>query len=240
MGEVEEAITHFSRAVQFEPKMAGARHNLAVALLQDGRTEEAVTHLVQALEISPNDPGINNHLGIAFGRLGRIEEAGKRFSEAIRIDPHRPGTYKNLGFVLNEQGRTGEAIEQFRQALRLHPGWPEVANDLAWIHATCADPSYRDGEEAVRLAELATAGTDNSQPAFLDTLAAAYAEAGRFEQAIRTAEQAINLARSKGETKLAEGILARQQLYQAHKPFRENGSNSDLTNSENSDNDEMH
>ena len=94
-------------------------------------------------------------------------------------------------------------------------------NQLAWALATCPEPSIRDGAKAVELAQRAVDLSDGREPAVLDTLAAAYAEAGRFPLAVETAERARKLAAAQNNTVLADKLGARIKLYQSDAPYRE-------------------
>jgi len=100
-------------------------------------------------------------------------------------------------------GRTREAIAQYREALRLNPNLTGPLNNLAWVLAASPDAGLRNGAEAVRLAEHACELTHYGDPMFLATLAAAYAEAGRFDDAVATAQKARTVALAKGEKEIA-------------------------------------
>ena len=128
--------------------------------------------------------------------------------------------HSNLANLLTDRGQIEDAIRHYREVLRLEPAHWKAANDLAWILATHKNEKYRDGTEAVRLAQSAqqAGGPD---PGILDTLAASYAEAGRFDEAIRTAQSAFELAKATGEQQLAKSIQDRLGLYQAGRPVRE-------------------
>ena len=117
-------------------------------------------------------------------------------------------------------GRAKEAAKHYRRALELHSDWPEVLNNLAWILATHEDPELRNGAEAIGLAERACELKNYKAPALLDTLAAAYAEAGQFGKAVETAEKAIELARAAKSEKLAQDIQSRLNLYKSKRPYR--------------------
>jgi cytochrome c-type biogenesis protein CcmH/NrfG len=111
----------------------------------------------------------------------------------------------------------------YREALRLGPGNSEALNSLAWILATNRGAEIRDGKEAVDLAERACQGLSQGQdrPGRLDTLAAAYAEAGRYPEAVATAHQAVELAGNAGDERLAKDIAERLALYESGRPFRQ-------------------
>jgi tetratricopeptide (TPR) repeat protein len=124
------------------------------------------------------------------------------------------------------QQKPKDAAAAFEQALKLNPDWPEALNDLAWLKATCWDSEVRDGAEAVRLAERACKIAGDKVPGFLGTLAAAYAESGRFDDAVKTAERAKDLAAASGQKDIAERNLKLLALYRAGKPYHEPASKS--------------
>ena len=113
-----------------------------------------------------------------------------------------------------------KALAERRESLRSRPDDIALLNDTAWVLATNPNASIRNGAEAVELAQRAVQLSDGREPAVLGTLAAAYAEAGRFAEAVKTAEQALALAASQNNAALAETLHARIKLYQAGSPYR--------------------
>jgi Flp pilus assembly protein TadD len=126
-----------------------------------------------------------------------------------------------LGMALGQLGRTREAVAQYREALRLNPNLAGALNNLAWVLAASPDDELRNGAEAVRLAGRACELTHYGEPLFVGTLAAAYAEAGRFPEAVTTAEKAEQLATSAGLKKVAEKNQQLLELYRTGKPYHE-------------------
>src|SRR5207249_3656035 len=114
-----------------------------------------------------------------------------------------------------------EGIREYREAVRSKPDWVEALNNLAWLLATHTAPTFRNGEEAIRLAQHAVERTGHKDAETLDTLAASYAEAGRFAEAAKAARQGLALAQAAGQKDLAAQIQARLQLYQSGKAYRE-------------------
>lgn len=218
-GKVDEAIDHYRRALQLEPDLAEANQNLGRLLVRQGRAREAIPFLVKALQINRDFPEAHYNLGRALADCGRTDEAVAQFTEALRLRPASPEAHNAFALALSRQGRTDQAILHYREALRLQPDWDVPANDLAWILATDTNSAVRNGAEAVRLAEQACRGTANKDPQLLDTLAAAYAEAGRFADAIRIAQQAVSLATEARNAALAAEITQRMKLYEAGRPW---------------------
>jgi tetratricopeptide (TPR) repeat protein len=126
-----------------------------------------------------------------------------------------------MAAVLAPQHQTAQVIAHYNEALRLRPNFTDALNNLAWIRAANAQPEFRDGPEAVRLAERACELTGYQKPMLVGTLAAAYAEAGRFAEAVATAQKACALASDSGE----RGLLAKNrellELYRAGQPYHE-------------------
>ena len=162
-----------------------------------------------------------DNLGVALAAKGRFDEAIENYRKAIQINSNRPETFFHLGMTLGQLGRTREAVAQYREALRLNPNLAGALNNLAWVLAASPDDELRNGAEAVRLAERACELTHYGEPLFIETLAAAYAEAGRFPEAVTTAEKAEQLATAAGLAAVAAKNRQLLELYRAGKPYHE-------------------
>ena len=160
-------------------------------------------------------------LGIALYRGGMNENAQKHFEVIRKIDPTFVEVQTTLGKLYEEQGQVDAAVELYREAIRRNANDIGGLNNLAWLLATCPTESIRNGAEAVQFTEKANELTRNSDPNILDTLAAAYAQAGDFEAARRTARRALALARSRGRLALVSRIGPRLDLYKQGEPFIE-------------------
>jgi tetratricopeptide (TPR) repeat protein len=123
--------------------------------------------------------------------------------------------------ALRANGQTAEAITQYTEALRLEPDLCPALNNLAWIRAAHSQARFRDGPEAVRLAERACRLTGYQRPLLVGTLAAAYAEAGRFDEAAASVEKARSLAQAAGWNEVAEKDQQLLELFKARQPFHE-------------------
>ena len=164
------------------------------------------------------------YLGLGYALLdaGKVDEGVTELDKLFRIQPGFAEGHYRIAVAFYSQGRIRESLDQYRAALRCDPGSPLFLNNLAWLLATADDPSLRNGDEAVQLAGRACDLTHYHGPYYIGTLAAAYAEAGRFEDAVRTAEQARVLAIASGETELAERTLKLLEFYRAGRPYHEN------------------
>jgi tetratricopeptide (TPR) repeat protein len=219
-GRFEEASAHLRKAAALDPKDAEARYNLGVALLHQGGFDEAILHFRKAIELDPGNAQAYNDLGVSLLRKGRLQEAAASFEKAVESGRDYAQAHFNLGNVLYMLARVPEAVAWWRAGLRLEPDHLSTLNQTALVLAACAEASVRSGSEAVKLAARAVEITNSREPEPLDTLAAAYAESGRFEQAAATARRALALALQANKQALAEDIKTRIALYAAEKPFR--------------------
>jgi len=174
-----------------------------------------------ALEVTGSNVPACSGLGYTLLDEGRTDEGVTELNKLFQIQPNFAEGHYRIAVALYQRGRIRESMDQYRAALRCNPNSPVFLNNLAWALATAEDPSLRNGEEAVRLAERACALTDYRNPSYADTLAAAYAEAGRYEDAVRMAEKARALALALGKTDLAERTRRLLELYRADRPYHE-------------------
>jgi Tfp pilus assembly protein PilF len=204
------------------PDSGMAHSNLGALLLyKKENIGEAVEHFRRAVQINPDLAGTYFHLGVALINQGQYDEALENFQKSIQIDPDSADAYFYSGVALGQLGRTKKAIIQYRYSLQLNPEKDDALNNLTWILATSSNDELRDGAEAVQLGEQACALTHYSKPLYIGTLAAAYAECGRFSDAVTTAEKAEKLAAAAGLKDLAEKNRKLLELYQAAKPYHE-------------------
>ncbi len=217
----QNSITILEHAVRVTTNNFVAENNLSIALLGVGKPDEALSHASEALRIRPDVPQFWFQRGEVFAAQHKLAEAIAQYVAAIKMAPDDWEAHARLAQVLSAGPDTAAGIAQYREALRLKPDWPEALNNLAWLLATHPNAAFRDSAEAVRLAERACALTGRKRVLYLGTLAAAYAEAGKFAEAVRTAQEARDLAAATGEKELAALNEKLRQLYQAGKPFRE-------------------
>ncbi len=220
-GNVDEAIIQYQKAVQINPDNAAAHNNLGYVLLQQGKVDEAIAHFQEALQIKPDYAGACYNLGHALRQKGKVDEAIIQYQKALQIKPDYAEAWYNLGNALLQQGKVDEAIAHYQQALQIKPDFPEVLKNLAWLLATCPDAHIRDGVQAVKYAGRACELTHYGVTTLVGTLAAAYAEAGRYDEAIAAAQKACALATAAGEEELLEKNQKLLALYQAHQPYHE-------------------
>jgi tetratricopeptide (TPR) repeat protein len=215
-----EAISQFEASGRLRPGNLDLQIALANALADGGRINDAVTLLQAVVRLNPAHIQTREALGQLRGLQGKASEAEAQFLEAIRLSD-APEAHYHLALAYLMQGKAEAAAEQYRLASSLKPDWPDPLNDLAWMRATYPKPELRNGAEAVRLAERACSLTSGKEAKFLGTLDAAYAEAGRFTEALTTAEQARKLALDSGDQSLAAAAAERLALYRAGQPYRQ-------------------
>ncbi len=227
-GRVDEALAHFQKAVEIDPNYARAQVSLGAAFFQQGRVDEAIAHFQKALtmEITPDPSAVYYDLGIALLQQARVDEAIAHFQKAVEIQPGNVEFRTVLGYTLFQNGRMDEAIAQYQAVLKIRPGQPEACNYLgraAWMLATSPEASIRNGAKALELAGQMERLSNGKDPLVVMVLAAAYAEAGRFPEAVAQAERAQQLAVQHGNNSLADVLAAQIKLYQAGTPFRDPG-----------------
>jgi tetratricopeptide (TPR) repeat protein len=218
-GRVDEGITHYKKALQIKPAFAEAQFNLGKAFRLEGKMNEAITQFQKALQIKPDFVPACIALGTALLQQGKADQAVTPFQRVLGTNPNDAGIHLNLGLCFFQLGRTDEAVVQYQKALQIKPNDPGIQNNLAWLLATCPQAAVRDGNKAVELARQADALTSGKNPIILHTLAAAFAEAGRFPEAVETAQRALRLAGAQSNPDLAGQLQAEIKLYQAGQPF---------------------
>jgi tetratricopeptide (TPR) repeat protein len=219
-GKIAEAIPHFRIALDSHPQDVQVLVNLAIALASTGKLDEAIPYLEKAAQLAPGDPGIQTNLGAALFERGRFDAAIPHLEQAVRASPANAEAHDHLGAAYAAQGRVEDGLQEWRKSIAIDPNYVPALFRLAQTLASHPNPKLRNGGEAVELAERAATLTRRQQPAVLDTLAAAYAEAGRFTEAIETARRALGIATQQNDRGLAAGLNARIALYQAGTPFR--------------------
>jgi tetratricopeptide (TPR) repeat protein len=220
LGHTNEASGVFEAALKLKPDDAAAHFKYASLLMALGQTDAAALQFRAAIQYGPQDAETHRRYGLLLAGSGHAREAIEQFREVIRLQPGAEAHY-NLATALLQQGEPGKAVGEYRESLRFKPDSPASLNDLAWVLAADASDTLRNGTEAVALAERACQLTQFQEPMFVGTLAAAYAEAGRFPDAVKMAEKAIDLATTAGQSVVAEKNRQLIELYRAGKPFHE-------------------
>jgi tetratricopeptide (TPR) repeat protein len=220
-GQLDEAIPHFERALVLAPGNVDAHVNLARAYAAKQQFDQAIPHYQKALDANPDSAELRSQFALALARGNRMVEAIQQFERALELSPDLVDANYYLGVALITQGQGGDGLAHWRKALRKDPDNLQVLNDTAWVLSTSSDDKLRNGTEAVTLAEHAVQLTSGREPAVLATLAAAYAEAGRFDQAVETEQRATDLAAQQGDASMAVTLRARLEQLKAKTLIRQ-------------------
>jgi tetratricopeptide (TPR) repeat protein len=218
--QFDGALREYQAGLRLRPDYPEAWERAGAVLTEQGRPADAMPYLTQAVQLAPAWPEAQRRLALAWLRQGRIKEARAAYQQLVSLMPATAEGCRDLADMLTEGQQFAEAVHYYGEALRLKPDFEPVLNNLALLRASCQQPEFRDGRRAVQLAEAACRLSGRRNPSFLGTLAAAYAEAGRFGDAVRTMQEALALARASG----ADDLLAIQtqmlQQFRAGKPYR--------------------
>ena len=217
-GEIESALAEVRRALELGIEDANAHRLLSFFLLQRGANPEASTAAGDGIAVSPFNADLHYTLAVSFARSGEVVRATNQFAYALLLRPTWPEARENLHKALLVSLRDPQHLRELEETI---PDSATLLGELAWLLATSSDASLRHGPAAVRVAERAARLTSAKNPELLDTLAAAYAETGRFGDAIRVAEEALALARATGGEEAAGVAGDLIASFRRGEPFRE-------------------
>jgi tetratricopeptide (TPR) repeat protein len=222
--------TLWTHALAVTPDNDVAHNNLGYLCVDRGELDKAISHFESAARIrsGKRDPHydassafIQMNLANALDEKGQVAEALIHYRKLLELQPDNIEVHNIVGTVLIQQGRVVEAVEEWQKVLAIQPDNGNAMSNLAWVFATSPDQSLRDGPKAVELAQRALRISGGRIPILFRTLAAAYAESGRFSEAIQTAQQGIELANSQGNSRLATELQGNIALYQEQRPLRD-------------------
>jgi tetratricopeptide (TPR) repeat protein len=219
-GLTNEASAAFAAALRLEPAMPKLLLAAGQSFVQKDQLDDALARFQAVVWIKPDSAEAHERLGLLLANRGKLDEAVFHLKEALRLAPGAE-THYNVALALGMRGSLKEAVANYERTLQEKPDSAPALNDLAWIRATAPQAELRDGPAAVRLAQRACELTGSRNARFLGTLAAAYAEAGRFAEAVATAEKARDLALAAGDKAMPDGAEARLDLYRNHQPCRQ-------------------
>jgi tetratricopeptide (TPR) repeat protein len=187
-GRYDNAMQHYRAALEINPKLTLAHNNLGILLLQQNRLADGTLELREALRLNPTNSETQFNLAVALNQQEQWGEAAELLSRTVTSTSRDPKAHYEYARALAHTGKIRESMSEFATALLLQPDYPEALDGLAWILATDTQTANRNGAQAVAMAERACALTENKDAGKLKTLAAAYAETGRFEDAIKTVQ----------------------------------------------------
>jgi protein O-mannosyl-transferase len=217
----DEAIVHYKKALEINPYHPQAHNNLGTQYLRIGEIDQAIAHYQKALENKPDFPMALKNLGGVLADRGQIAEAVLHFQRALELKPDYAEVREILGRALAYREHILKMLADLRAKNRAHPNDIALLNNLAWPLATHPDLAVRSASEAMGLAQKAVEISGGRNAEVLDTLGAAYAEAGRFPEAVEIAQRAVNIAIEQNKPELAKAVNIRIQLYKTNRPYRE-------------------
>ena len=218
--EFDAALSQYQAGLQLRPDYPDGWERAGVVLIEQGQPAAAMPYLRKAVELAPAWPEAQRRLALAWLRQGRIKEAQDAYETLASITPATAEGRRDLADMLAEGHQFEQAVHYYKEALRLKPDFDAAMNNLAMLRASCPQAEFRNGGEAVQLAEVACRLSGRRNPSFLGTLAAAYAEAGRFGDAIKTIQEALAVSKASGANDLVPIQTLMLAQFQAGKPFR--------------------
>src|SRR6184192_4072129 len=216
-----DSETLFKHALAVTTNNDVAENNLGIVYLRQGNVDEAISLLQAAVDLRPDNSPAHENLAKALLQKGKVADALIHYQKLLELQPDNIEVHNIVGTVLTQQGRVAEGVEEWEKVLAIQPDNGNSMSNLAWVFATSPDDSLRDGTKAIQLASEALRISGNRIPILFRTLAAAYAESGRFSEAIQTAQQGIELADSQGNSGLATELQGNIALYQERQPLRD-------------------
>jgi tetratricopeptide (TPR) repeat protein len=215
--EYDKAIADCNEAVWLDPKDAAAYATRGFVRTKKKQYDKAIADFNEAIRLDPKDAQVYDYRGLYWTTTNEHDKAVADFNEAIRLDPSGGFAYATRASVWIKKREYDKAIADFNEAIRLDPKDSHALADFAWLLATCPDAKYRDQTAAVANAEKAKGLPGGKVPEIIDTLAAAYAESGDFEAAVKWQTKARDMA---PQNEKAE-YQSRLDLYKARKPYRD-------------------
>jgi len=215
--EFDKAIADYSEAIRIDPKRALAFALRGMVYTEKKDYDKAIADFSEAIRLDPKNAAAFRNRGVAYYRKKDYDKAIADYSEAIRLDPKNAAAFVIRGVAYRKRQEYDKAIQDYSEAVRLDPRNANASRNLAWFLAACPKDSLRDGKRAVQLATQTCELSGWKLPVDLDILAAAHAECGDFQEAIKWQKKAIELG---FEDKEKEKAVKRLKLYEEGKPYR--------------------
>lgn len=216
-----DSETLWKRTLELNPNNDVALNNLGTVALGRGAVDEAQRYFEKVLEVRPDNPMAQANIGNVLVTRGEVERGVAHLRRALELEPDNADTADLLGTALLRSGNVSDAVAAWQESLRASPDDGNAMSNLAWVYATNPEQTMRDRTKAVELAERAAALAHDRNALVLRVLAAAYANAGRFDEAKTAAERALQIARTENNTGLVAELEATLTLYATHTPLRD-------------------
>ena len=217
LGQFDEAIRDFGRTIELKPNYANAWFNRGEIRYAKKDYQQALADYNRTIRLKPNDAGAYNSRGHTHYRLRKYQEALDDYGRAVQLDDTKAVSYANRADAYADQGYYGRAARDYRRAIDLDDRLGRAYQGAAWMMATCPDMRFRDAGRALLAAKKAIELDGEEDYRYLDTLAAAHANEGRFDRAKEALEKAIQAA----PREAVERLNKRLDMYQEQKPYRE-------------------
>jgi tetratricopeptide (TPR) repeat protein len=221
LGQYEEAIEDFNQTIRLNPKFGNAYFNRGELRYEMGEFAAAIQDYDATIKLAPKDSAAYNSRGHAYYRLDQFDEAIRDYSLAIRFEPKNAAAYTNRGDAHCDRGAYAQAARDYQMAMKLDPRLGRAWQSAAWLMATCPQKQFRNAKLALDAAQKAIEIDGSEDHLYLETLAAAQANAGKFEEAKQTITKVIEMAPI-DETERYQACLA---LYEQNQPYRESAKN---------------
>jgi tetratricopeptide (TPR) repeat protein len=220
LNQLDAAMSDYNEALRVQPGYAPALSGRGAIFQTKRQTELALNDYAAATKSDPGYLAAHDNRAYIYQSKGDLEKAIAGYSAAIRLYPTYADSYWVRGIAYFEKGELDHARADLRKAQSLNGELsPGTMNNVAWFRATCPDASFRDGREALAMAVHACAKARHNKWVYLGTLAAAYAECGKFQEAIKFQKQALSI--SDVPEKVRPRMQQRLSLYEQHKPYRQ-------------------
>jgi len=220
-GNYEQAIIELKKSIKIRPEQFGAYGHLAQVYYQQKNYEQALFYVQKSLSVEPEQPIMLNQLAALYNRQKETDKAIECFNKSLQIRPKQPEVMNELAMALYDKSKVRQAMTLWSDSLDIDPNQVYAANSLAWIKATSKDEKFYDPPNALKFARRTCELTEYKNSGMLDTLAAAMAANGQFDEAAETAGQAIQIAKSTNQNEQAQRIQHHLNLYKARQALRE-------------------
>jgi tetratricopeptide (TPR) repeat protein len=225
-GKYDQAVSDYSAALWIEPTATNYVHR-ANAFWQNKELKAAESDFEKAIKINPSNDYAWTSRASFWVSQKDYDKAIADFSEAVKLEPTDALPLVDRADTYGLMKQYDKQLADYKTAIQIAPSDPLAYNNLAWILATCPEEKFRDGKQAIENAQKAVDLTDNKQGEYIDSLAAAYAEAGDFDKAAENQQKAIDMEK---DDKTRKGMQSRLELFRNHKPYRETPGESDTAN----------